>query len=173
MVNARTAPTAIAAGRLRPARDFFRLPAGGSCTESSAGMPPPVSVSATDVFAERPLDLQQLAFLVFDQVFDLVHVLLGGLIQILLSPRDLILTGFAVFADAVQLLHRLAADVAYRHLGVLAFGFRLLDQLATAFLGQLRYRDPDQRAVVGGVEPEVGVADRRLDVAELTGLVRL
>src|SRR6185312_17489463 len=108
MVKASTAPTAIAAGRLRPARDFF---GEGSCTEPSDGVFGGVSVSATDSSAERPLDLQQLAFFVFDQLVDLGHVLLGGLVQILFRARHLVLAGFTVLADTLQFLHRLAADV--------------------------------------------------------------
>ena len=77
---------------------------------------------------------------------------------------DLVLAGLAVLLDAVQLLHRLAADVAHRHPGVLALGLGLLDQFAAALLGQLRNGDADDVAVVGRVDAEVGVADRVLDV---------
>ena len=98
---------------------------------------------------------------------------MGGLVEILLGAADLVLAGLAVLLDAVQLLHRLATDVAHRHLGVLALGLGLLDQLAATLLGQLRDGDPDDVAVVGRVHAEVGVADRVLDVAQLAGLVGL
>src|SRR6202011_1413926 len=88
-------------------------------------------------------------------------------------PVHRTLARLAILADAVQFLHRLAADVAHRDPGVFALGFGLLDQFATAFLGQLRYRHPDQRAVVGRINPQVGVANRRLDGTELARLVRL
>src|SRR3984957_5590131 len=68
------APTAMAAGRSRPARDVF-LAAG-----SSGGVPASASVVATESVAERPLDLQQLAFFVFDELIDLRDVLVGGLV---------------------------------------------------------------------------------------------
>src|ERR1700761_2060304 len=176
MVTARAPPTAIAAGRFRPARDFFGLFcffASGCWTEPSAGMSAPVSVSATASSAEGPLDLQQLAFFVFDQVIDLGHVLVRGLVQVLLGARNLVLAGLAVLADAVQFLHRLAADVAHRDPSVFPLGLGLLDEFATAFLGQLRYRNADQRAVVGRVHAEVGVANRVLDGPELVRLVGL
>ena len=49
MVKPMAAPTAIAAGRLRPARDFFAFLGGGPSTEPWAGESAPVSVSATDI----------------------------------------------------------------------------------------------------------------------------
>src|SRR5690348_11440845 len=96
-----------------------------------------------------------------------------GLVQILFGPADLVLARLAVPANAVQFLHRLAADVAYRDLGVLTLALGLFDQLPAAFLGELRDRHPDQGAVVGGVDAQVGVADRRLDRAHLAGFVGL
>src|SRR5437588_6405935 len=133
-------PTAIAARRSRPARDAFL--AGccivffGARAGSSGGLPAPVV--ATDMIAERSLDLQQLAFFVLDQLIDLGDVLVGGLVQILFRPADLILAGLAVLADAVQLLHRLATDVAHRDPRLFALVLGLLDQLAPALLGELR-----------------------------------
>src|SRR5271157_1967216 len=110
------APTTIAAGRSRPARDVFFA---GCCivasrAGSSRGLPAPVV--ATDMVAERPLDLQQLAFFVLDQLIDLGDVLMGGLVQILLRAADVILASLAVLTDSVQLFHRLAADIAHRDL---------------------------------------------------------
>ena len=48
-----------------------------------------------------------------------------------------------------------------------------LDQFAAALLGELREHDADDRAVVGRVDAEIGVADRLLDRAELRGVVGL
>jgi len=97
-------PTTIAAGRSRPARDVFL--AGcmvflATRAGSSGGVPFPASAVATDLIAERPLDLQQLAFFVFDQLVDLGDVLMGGLVQILFRAADLVLAGLAVLADSV------------------------------------------------------------------------
>src|SRR5271166_6881643 len=122
-------PTAIAARRSRPARDVFLGGSGivflGARAGSSGGVPAPVV--ATDMIAERPLDLQQLAFFVLDQLIDLGDVLMGGLVQILLRPADLVLAGLAVLANSVQLLHRLATDVAHRDPGFLTLVLGLLD----------------------------------------------
>ena len=49
IVKPMAAPTAIAAGRLRPARDFLGFLREVPCTEPSAGLSAGVSVSATDV----------------------------------------------------------------------------------------------------------------------------
>src|ERR1700758_2440120 len=141
-------PTAIAAGKLRPARDAF-FAAG-----SSGGVPASASVVATDLVAERSLDLQQLAFFVLDKLIDLGDVLVGGLVQILFRAADLVLTGLAVLADPVQLFHRLATNIAHRHAGFLPLVLGLLDQLPATFLGQLRHRHPDKGGVGGGVHPE-------------------
>src|SRR3954469_17903907 len=59
-------------------------------------------------------DVEELALLVLDQVVDLVHVAVGGALELLLGPRDLVLARLAVADDAVQLVHGLAADAADR-----------------------------------------------------------
>ena len=73
----------------------------------------------------------------------------------------------------MQFLHRFAANVAHRDLRVFAFALGLFDQLPTALLGELRHGHPDQGAVIAGVQPEIRVANRGLDGAELIGFVRL
>src|SRR5882757_8071399 len=174
------APTAIAAGRFRPAREPFL---GGSA-EAPAPSVEAVSVSATGMVTKgaaaidgssrmRSSHLQQLAFFVFDQIVDLGGVGRRGLVQFLLGPAHLVLACLAVLLDAAQFFHGLASDVAHRHLGVLTLRLGLLDEFAPAFLGQLGYRDANDVAVVARVEAEVGVPDGVLDVAQLTGLVRL
>jgi hypothetical protein len=91
----RTTPTAIAAGRLRPARDVFGASLGGPSE-------PPVSVFATEVDrCAVLLDLKQLAFFVLDQLVDLVGVLVRGLLEVFFGTTDLVLAGLAVPADAV------------------------------------------------------------------------
>src|ERR1700737_3090783 len=150
----RVAPTAMAAGRLRPARDFLGV--SGAATE----------------FGRRS-DLEQLAFLVLDALVDLPDILVGGLVEVLLRVFDLVLSGLAVLFDAVELFHRLTPDVAHRHPGILALRLGLLYKVAAPLLGQLWDRHPDHVAVVGRVDAEVGVADRLLDRGQLRLLVRL
>src|SRR4051794_9816677 len=118
-------------------------------------------------------DLEELALLVLDQVVDLVHVAVGGALELLLGPRDLVLARLAVADDAVQLVHGLTADAADRDPRVLALAAGHLDHLPAALLGELRDDHPDDLAVVAGVEPQVRVADRLLDGLELAGVVGL
>src|SRR5271156_4099936 len=92
-------PTAIAARRSRPARGFFLAVCCDPPAGSSGGVAAPASVVATDVFAERPLDLQQLALFVLDQLFDLGDVLRSGFVQIFFRATDFVLAGLAVLAD--------------------------------------------------------------------------
>src|SRR4051812_40473948 len=87
------APTATAAPRLRPARDGRR--AGGT----TAGR-----WSDDDAVTDAASHLEEFGFLVLDQVVDLVHVAVGGALQLLLGARHVVLAGVAVADDAVQLV---------------------------------------------------------------------
>src|SRR4051794_347243 len=77
------APTAIAAGRLRPARD-------GRLTAATMAAAPSGEEAVTGS------DFEELGFLVLDQVVDLVHVTVGGALQLLLGAPYLVLAGLAV-----------------------------------------------------------------------------
>ena len=56
----------------------------------------------------------------FLPLIDLVHVLVDGVLELFLGPADLVLARLAIAHDAVQLLHRLAAQAADRDARVLA-----------------------------------------------------
>ena len=60
-------------------------------------------------------------------------------------------------------MHHVAADVADLHPPLLGQPVHDLDELAPALLGERGDGEADEVAVVGGVQPEVGVADRLLD----------
>lgn len=147
-------PTTIAARKSRPARD---VSVAGCCLAPragcSAGFPVPASLVVTDFVAERPLDLQQLAFFVFNQLINLGDVLVRGLVEILFCATDLILAGLAFLTDAMEFLHRFATDITHRNLGLLPLMLCLFDQLSPTFFGELRYGHANKGAVVGGFTP--------------------
>ena len=72
----------------------------------------------------RTSDLEQLGFLVLEQLVDRVDVLLGQRVELLLGAGAVVLADLAVLDELVELLLGLAADVADRDLGVLGLGAR-------------------------------------------------
>src|SRR4051794_28876758 len=86
-------PIAIAFGRSRPARLGTAGAAGG--TGSGAG-------SAVTGWRSRCSDVEQLGFLVLEDVVDLVDVLLGRGVELLLGPGHLVLPGLLVLDQLVQ-----------------------------------------------------------------------
>jgi hypothetical protein len=67
-----------------------------------------------------------------------------------------------------KLLHGLlgmASDVAHRDAAFFGLLLGDLDELLTALLGQLGEDTTDHLAVIGWVDPEIGFADRLLDIA--------
>src|SRR5829696_883906 len=160
MSAARATPTPMAAGRLRPAR--LRRSGGGTGSIGTGSSGEELSRSAdwSGVICEpNPSHLEELGLLVLEQLVDRRHVALGDLLQLLLGPGDVVLADLAVLGHPVELVLGVPADVADRDLGVLGLAVGDLDELLAALLGQLRERHPDDRAVVRGVDAQVGVAD--------------
>src|SRR5215210_1535022 len=121
--------TARAAGRLRPAR--LRR-SGGATTSIGTGSsgevvaaPSPVGCCAAgSVFGSASTvvsssDLEQLGFLVPEQLVDRADVLVGDLFELLLTAPRLVLADLAVLDQAVEPVLGVPADVADRDLGVL------------------------------------------------------
>ena len=77
------------------------------------------------------------------------------------------------FSDGLEVLARVAAEVAHGDAAVLGHVLDDLDVLLAALLGERREVEPDDRAVVARVDAEVAVADRLLDGAERGAVVRL
>src|SRR5699024_12040730 len=117
-------------------------------------------------------NFEEFGFLVFDQIVDLVRVVIGQVLQIALRPGDLVLSDLAVLAQLVQCFLGLAAHTADGDLGVLALALDRFDHLLAALLGQLWNDHTNELPVVTGIPPEIGVADGSLDRPELTGLIR-
>src|SRR4051812_3796657 len=132
----RPAPTPIAAGRLRPALLGVR-----DVAPSAAA---PMLSTATRS------DLEQLGFLVLEDLVDLVDVLLGHAVEALLGAADLVLTELAVLERALEVLLGVPPHVAHGDLGVLGLGACQLDVLASPLLGELGHHHAQRVSVVGG-----------------------
>src|SRR5262245_39840900 len=145
--DAATAPSSttaevIAAGRSRPARPW------SFCGGGPGGEPVWVIAS----------DLEELGFLVLEEVVDLVGVVLRHPVEPLLGAGDVVLAGLAVLLHLLQALLRVPSEVADRHATVFGLGTGDLDVLLAALLGELGEHAAQQLAVVGRVHAEVGVA---------------
>src|SRR5215469_6682173 len=117
--------------------------------------------------------LEQLGFLVLEQLVDLPDVGVGELLEVTLRPAHLVLAGLAVLHHLVQRVLGVAPDVADGDAAVFGLGTGGLDVLATALLGQLGEDHPDDHPVVAGIHPQVAVPDRLLDRAERVLVERL
>src|SRR6476661_6012946 len=172
-------PTAIAAGRLRPARELLagRRAAPPPERSSATAVEPSARLSRSarrvgcgEVMAAEWIerlgssDLEQLGLLALQQVVDGLDVLLRHDVELLLGAGALVLAHLAVLDQAVELVLGPAADVADGDLGVLALVAGQLDVVPAPLLGQLREHAADDVAVVAGVHAEVGVAQGLLDL---------
>src|SRR3954465_4365572 len=161
----------MAAGRLRPARPCGGTAADAPCEPSpgplvGGGGPAAPGTGTPDPSPRWPAtrsDGEQLGFLVLEDVVDGVGVLLGGGVELLLRSGDLVLADLLVLHHLVQSVLGRAAGAANRDPGVLGLVLGQLDVLLTPLLGELGQGHADRLAVVGGVDAEVGVADRLLD----------
>src|SRR6266481_2354960 len=175
-------PTAMAAGRFRPV--LARLGAGGGA--GSGGVPGCRSASCCTSatlarqtggrqprsLAER-LDLEELCFLVLQQLVDLRSVCVRQVIQLTFGPATLVLASLTALHQLVDRVLAVPADVADRHPAVLGLRARDLDVVPASLLGQLGEGDPDDQPVVGRVDAEIGVPDRLLDGRERALVVGL
>src|SRR6476660_8335046 len=123
--------------------------------------------------ASRPSDLEQLGLLVLQHLVDRVGVLLGDGVQTLLGAGHVVLADLAVLLELLEVLLGGTPQVAHRNAAVLGLGLGDLDVLLAALLGELGEHAADETAVVGRVDPEVGLADRLLDVGHRALVVGL
>src|SRR5690242_12963751 len=120
--------------------------------------------SATTVGSgARASDLHDLGFLALQQLVDLVHVLVGELLDAILGAVLLVAADLAVVDELFEVVDRVAPDVPDRDLALLRHLADDLDELLAPLLGQLRDRQADQLAVVGRRQAEVRLLDRALD----------
>ncbi len=89
---------------------------------------------------EATLDLHDLGFLALEGLVDLGDVRVGRLLDLALGAPDLVLRGLAFLAEPLELVVRVAADVADRDAGLLGVVLAQLDELLAALLGERRER---------------------------------
>src|SRR5579863_7357976 len=198
----RPKPTATATGRLRPAREVrlgvaapslavlssvsLSLAVPSSAALSLAALLPPGAASvigslpSTDSASSAgpcswrcKLDLEQLRFLVFEQLVHLGDIGVGELVELALGPADLVLASVAVLDQLVERVLRVPPDVADGDPAVLRLAVSDPDVLAPAFLGEFGEDHPDDRPVVRRIHAEITVADGLLDGAERGFVERL
>src|SRR6266568_2702078 len=112
------------------------------------------------------LHLHDLGLFVFQELVDRVRVLLGQLLDALFGAALVVLSDLALTGKLFHMVDGIAADVPHGHAPVLRDLPDELHQLLAPLFRQLRYREPDDLAVVGGREPEVRLLDRLLDRLE-------
>src|SRR5215469_6220766 len=169
------------AGAVFPASAGAAVPvSAGAVVPVSAGAAVPVSAAAAfraSAGSAAPStgtsDLEELGFLVLEQLVHLPHVGVGEIVEFPLGPVDLVLTRFPAFDQLVQRVLGVPADVADRHPAVLRLVPCDLDVLPPALLGELGEDHPDDDAVVRRVHPEVTIADRLFDRAQRRLVERL
>src|SRR5450432_943269 len=108
-------------------------------------------------------DLEQLDFLVPQDVVDLPDIAMGEVVEFFLGAVDVVLAGLAGLLEFVERFLRVPTDVTARDLRFLRLVARKFDVVTTPLLGELWNTHADHVAVVGGVNAEIGVADGLFD----------
>src|SRR5581483_10876042 len=131
-------------------------------------LPPPLSSPQSALAPcggpeRRSSYLHDLGFFVPKQIVDLLRVLVGELLHPLLGAVLVVRPDLARVDELLQVPHCIAPDVADGDAVLLGQPADDLDEVLAALLGELRYRQPDELAVVRGGEAEVGLLDRLLD----------
>src|SRR4029453_12718011 len=107
--------------------------------------------------------IEQLFFLVRQRPVEGRLVGVGHVVELLLGPLQVVRPEIAVLLHALELVAGGPAQVAEGDLALLRHVPDQLHQLAHPLLGQRWEGEAHDMAVVGGVEAEVGLADRLLD----------
>src|SRR5579863_10051259 len=127
------------------------------------GRPASPSIRTGLVTVHARSDLEDLCFLALQHDVELRDARVGQLLKAALGAMLVVRARVAGLLQLAQIVHHVPADVANRDAALLDDVARHLDQLAPALLGELRNHQAHQLAVVGGVQPEIGLVDRLLD----------
>src|SRR5206468_8629099 len=96
--------------------------------------------------------LEQLLLLHLQHRVDLGDDVVGALLELLLDAVEVVLADLAVLLELLELVARLAADVAAGHAAFLGAIAHDLHEVAPPFLGELRERETDDLTVVRRVD---------------------
>src|SRR5512133_520803 len=118
-------------------------------------------------------DFEDLLLFAFEEVVDLVGVVVRQLLDALFGPVFLVAADLALVHELLQVVHDVSADVPDSDTSVLRHLPRDLDELLAALLGQLWDRQADDLAVVRRGQAEVGLLDRPLDRRQRARVERL
>src|SRR5450432_2037207 len=118
-------------------------------------------------------DLEQLDFLVPQDVVDLPDIAMGEVVEFFLGAVHVVLAGLAGLFKFVERFLPVPTDVVDRDLRLLGLVARKFDVVTTPLFGELRNTHPDYVAVVGRIDAEIGIANRFLDRAQRSLVVRV
>ena len=126
---------------------------------------PPASGSTN--YATALLNLQYFFLFVFHCLIQPLDVVVGQLLALFQRPPFFILADQLVFQQLLDVLVAIAPDVAQRDAMVFGNMMDLLHQLLAPLFGERRDGHPNQLAVVGGVQSQLGSPDGLLDGSDL------
>src|SRR4051794_4007296 len=146
-----------------------RWPSIGDSPRRCAHRPLPSVMIATYFGAEATclrLDLEDLFLFALEEGFDLADGLVGQSLKLRFRPPFVVLADLSLLLQLAKVVHHVAADVAHGHPPLLRHVVHDPHQVLAALLVQLGDLQPDDVAVVGRRETEIGLHDRLLDLLD-------
>src|ERR1700738_4452269 len=108
------------------------------------------------------LDLHDFGFFARRHLVDQGNVAIGKLLQLITAAMRLIGRNLLLLLEGLDAVHLLPTDIANRHVRSLRVALHESRIFPPSLLVQWRNRDPDQLAVVAGVQPQLRLLDRFL-----------
>src|SRR3982074_2121880 len=119
------------------------------------------------------LDLHDFGFFARRHLVDQGDIPVGELLQLVTAAMRFIGRNLFLLFEGLDAVHLLPTDVANRDVRALRIALHEPRVLPTALLIQGRNGDPDQLAVVAGVQSELRLLDRFFDGADDASVPRL
>src|SRR5690606_7138575 len=119
-----------------------------------------------------PSDDHEVGFLRGQRLVGLTGEAIGQLLDIVLRLALFVFADFLVFQQFLEVGQHVATHVANRYAGIFGFLPRLLDKALAGLFGQLRHRDTDDGTCGAGIESQVRLHNRLLDIGHHAALPR-